>query len=167
MQQALEQQLQQATAACLAQAEPLLRGAGRRRAQVRVLCDLRGKAAGQVVWAQGETRIRYNLALAKHQPEAFIQQTVPHEVAHVVTRLLYPKARPHGPEWRRVMAHLGIADVQRCHNFAVAPPSHSQRRWPYRCSCRDHQLSATRHNRILRGERNYLCRHCGSLLQRV
>ncbi|MEO5341930.1 MAG: SprT-like domain-containing protein [Gammaproteobacteria bacterium SHHR-1] len=167
MQEELEQQLRQATLACLAQAEPLLRGAGRCRAQVRVLCDLRGKAAGQAVWAQGETRIRYNLALAKPQPEAFIQQTVPHEVAHVVTRLLHPRARPHGPEWRAVMAHLGIADAQRCHSFAVTPPGHSQRRWPYRCPCREHQLSTTRHNRILRGERNYLCRYCGSLLQRV
>lgn len=131
-----------------------------------MLCDLRGKAAGQVAWRQGETRIRYNLDMAERQPEAFIQQTIPHEVAHVVTRLLYPKARPHGPEWRSVMAYLGITEPQRCHSFHTAnTPSKRQRRWPYRCACRDHQLSSTRHNRIQRGQSRYLCRHCGNPLR--
>ena len=106
--------------------------------------------------------------MAREQPEAFLAETVPHEVAHVVCRVLYPKARPHGPEWRSLMRYFGIEQPSRCHDFASAQsPGRQQRRWHYRCNCRKHQLSTTRHYRILRGSSRYHCRHCGSELQPV
>jgi SprT protein len=114
----------------------------------------------------GSLVIRYNLPLAAGQPAAFVAATVPHEVAHVVTHVCHGRVRPHGTEWRRVMAWFGFDAPARCHDFALPAnkSSRRQRRWRYRCHCREHQLSTTRHNRAQRGL-SYHCRACGQPLR--
>lgn len=160
------QQLHTATRDWLQRAAPLLRGHGRAEPAIEVRCNLRGKSAGQVRHqADGSLLIRYNLGIASLQPEAFLEQTVPHEVAHVVTWLLHGRrARPHGAEWQAVMHHLGIASPRRCHDFDM-PPVRRQRRWPYRCACRVHQLSTTRHRRVQTQGIRYHCSACGTALE--
>jgi len=117
---------------------------------------------------RGKSIIRYNLDIAGRQPEAFTAETVPHEVAHVVTEQLFGKVKPHGNEWRSVMAHFGIPEAERCHDFDLQDiPNRGQRRWTYSCDCQTHQLSTTRHYRILRGTQKYLCRNCGQQLSFV
>lgn len=162
----LGQQLIDATRQYLARAAPLLRQAGRATPRVQVQLDLRGQAAGQLRrYPDGRLLIRYNLALAEHQPDAFLAETVPHEVAHVVTHLCHGRVRPHGPEWQRVMRWFGIAQPRRCHDFAADTSARRQRRWRYQCACRGHELTTTRHNRVQRGTR-YHCRACGTVLER-
>jgi SprT protein len=39
-------------------------------------------------------------------------------------------------------------------------PQRRQRRFNYRCDCRQHQLSTRRHNKIINGNSSYLCRYC-------
>ncbi len=161
------ERLRRATRTCLHKARPLLAGHGRRLPEVTVRCDLRGRAAGQVrQGTDGRLEIRYNLEIARLQPDAFVARTVAHEVAHlIVWRLHGRQVRPHGAEWQAVMRALG-ASPERCHDFAV--PQHTlrqQRRWRYRCACREHQLSTTRHNRVQNGQQRYLCRDCGEVLQ--
>jgi len=161
------QQLHTATRDWLQRAAPLLRGHGRAEPAIEVRCNLRGKSAGQVRHqADGSLLIRYNLGIASLQPEAFLEQTVPHEVAHVVTWLLHgSRAKPHGREWREVMAFFGRATAARCHDFQIpTDQQRRQRRWHYACDCREHQLSTTRHRRIQQGGQ-YQCRLCGSLLR--
>jgi SprT protein len=162
----LGQQLIAETDAWLARGRPLCHQAGRRLPEIEVRLDLKGASAGQVrQYRDGRLVIRYNLAMAEGQPEAFISQTVPHEVAHVVTHICHGKVRPHGPEWQRVMAWFGFDDPERCHAFEQpAGARRGQRRWDYRCDCRVHQLSTTRHNRARRGL-DYVCRACGSALR--
>lgn len=154
------------TRAWLERARPLCHQAGRRLPEVTVRCDLRGASAGQLrLYRNGTLVIRYNLAMAEAQPEAFVAQTVPHEVAHAITHVCHGKVRPHGPEWRGVMAWFGFDEAERCHSFAQpAAARRGQRRWSYRCDCRGHQLSTTRHNRAQRGL-DYVCRSCGSVLR--
>ncbi|MDJ0741260.1 MAG: SprT-like domain-containing protein [Gammaproteobacteria bacterium] len=129
--------------------------------------DLRGRAAGQCRWRRGHRpQLRFNLAIAARQPDAFVATTVAHEVAHLVVLACHGPARPHGPEWRAAMQHLGIADPRRCHDYDV--PLHDvrrQRRWPYRCACSEHELSTTRHRRVAQRRAEYRCRRCGSALQ--
>ncbi len=162
--------LRQATEDCLKQARPLLAERGRRMLTVLVHCDLHGHAAGQVRHHPGgHIEIRYNLDIARLQPEVFVAQTVPHEVAHVLTGWLYDqRVRPHGPEWQAMMRHLG-SEPKRCHDFALTDTDslHRQRRWAYHCACRKHLLSTTRHNRIRRGQRQYQCRDCGEILRPI
>jgi SprT protein len=153
----------------LRHARPLFAAAGVRPPTPIYRFDLTGRAAGQVIWPeQGPPQVRYNLGIAVLQPEAFVAETVPHEIAHLVTGACHRKARPHGPEWRRVMAFFGIEQANRCHAFEIDQTGdRSQRRWPYRCACDTHQLSTTRHNRVRNGRQTYLCRRCGNPLQPI
>lgn len=123
--------------------------------------DLRGKAAGQVRLVPGMVwQVRYNAALMAREPDAFLAQTVPHEVAHLIAFALHGRGiRPHGDEWQAVMRHLG-AEPTRCHRFAVDDlPTRRLRRFEYHCPCRAHQLSSTRHHRALAGQ-TYYCVAC-------
>jgi SprT protein len=127
--------------------------------------DLKGKAAGMVVFRPGRNPlVRYNQKILSDNTKAFIQQTIPHEVAHLIARRRYGKGiKPHGPEWQGIMQDFG-AEPKRCHNFTVSNiRSRRMRYFPYRCDCRAHQLSTIRHNRSQRGI-VYLCRACGSPL---
>jgi SprT protein len=162
-------QLRAATGDWLKRAAPLLLERARVVPDVEVRCDLRGQSAGQLRrYADGRLVIRYNLSMAQLQPDAFLRETVPHEVAHVVTWLLYGKrARPHGREWQAVMRFFGFARPNRCHSFQTAGQSaRRQRRWLYTCDCQHHQLSSTRHHRALQGQA-YVCRNCQSTLRPV
>jgi SprT protein len=160
----LGRRLEAATRAWLQRARPLFAQAARRPPAVTVRCDLRGASAGQLrLQRDGSLLIRYNLAMAQHQPEDFLAETVPHEVAHVVTAVCHGRVRPHGHEWQAVMRWFGFARPQRCHRFQAPAGGRRQRRWSYRCDCREHQLTTTRHHRAQRGLQ-YLCRSCGSVL---
>ncbi|MEW7976823.1 MAG: SprT-like domain-containing protein [Candidatus Sedimenticola endophacoides] len=140
---------------------------GRRLGRIEVRFDLRGQGAGQARFAPGAAPlIRLNEALLEAHGEHFIQCTVPHELAHVVTHRIHgAAARPHGPEWREVMELFG-AEPSRCHNFETLPATtRTLRRFSYRCGCRTHLLTSIRHNRIGTGTR-YYCHQCGERLIR-
>lgn len=151
------------TERCLARACELLSDVDQ-AGNISVRFDLRGRAAGQARFTPaGGMEIRYNLAIATLQPDQFLRETVPHEVAHVVTWLLHgQRVRPHGSEWQAIMRHLGVDHPRRCHDFQM-PPLRRQRKWPYHCACATHQLSTTRHRRAQQGTR-YQCKACGTIL---
>lgn len=164
---ALKARLMQETRRRCDQAEPLLRAARRALPRLELRFDLTGRSAGQVVWRSPHRLcIRYNLGLALAQPDSFVAETVPHEVAHVVAYACHGRVRPHGPEWQAVMRHFGFAEPRRCHDFALTDTAvRRQRRWTYACGCADHQLSTTRHNRIQQERQRYVCRVCGEPLE--
>jgi SprT protein len=159
----------QRTQQLLQAAAPLCRSYGAPIPDPVIRFDLRGQAAGQVQWRSGEPPLlRYNLAIARGHEADFLATTVTHEVAHLVTVACHGRTRPHGAEWRAVMAYLGVPKPQRCHRYDVDGHGvRRQRRWAYRCKCREHELSTTRHNRAQAGQRDYLCRACGSKLRPV
>jgi len=148
----------------------LLREAGRhfRAAMppVAIRFDLRGCNAGMARFEPGKPpEIRYNATLLTDNPDDFLTQTVPHEVAHVVARALFgANVRPHGIEWKGLMGWFGV-EPTRCHDYDV---SRSQirrlQRFPYRCACRRHWLTSIRHNRVLAGQ-TYYCRACKRALK--
>lgn len=130
--------------------------------------DLKGKAAGMAIFPRrGRPYIRYNPHMLSNQTEAFLSQTLPHEVSHLVARSLYgPRIRPHGAEWKAIMAFYG-AQAERCHNYRLSNGQIRQlRRFSYACKCRQHELTSIRHNRVLKGTR-YLCRSCGEPLRQL
>lgn len=150
---------------CIDACRPLC---GRRSARLptpQIRFDLRGGSAGQCLWRTGHTPVlRFNLTLARANGDDFVTTTVAHEVAHLVTLACHGRTPPHGTAWRSVMRHLGIDAPQRCHGYPVAD-MRRQRRWPYRCACREHELTTTRHNRVQRRDAEYICRHCGERLR--
>lgn len=80
----------------------------------RILFDLKGPIAGMAVTVRESPRrreqwIRINPELLGRYPVRMIQQTVPHEMAHLVVDWYLPRASsdPHGPEWMAVMVVFG------------------------------------------------------------
>ncbi|MCP3867078.1 MAG: hypothetical protein GY703_03100 [Gammaproteobacteria bacterium] len=133
---------------------------------VTIRFDLRGHSAGMACFRAGtDPLIRYNALLHFENQEEFLSQTVPHEVAHVVTRVIWgPRVQPHGLEWQSVMALFG-AKAQRCHDFDTSRSrARRLKRFTYRCCCGEHQLTSIRHNRAHAGQ-VYLCRSCGTPLK--
>lgn len=133
--------------------------------QPAILFNLKGKAAGLVVFQKhGRCKIRYNRSLLARYGRLFIEQTVPHEVAHLIARARHgAHIKPHGDEWKAVMKFFHAAP-RRCHSFDTSDSAtRTMRYFDYRCDCRTHRISAIRHNRMLSGT-TYLCRVCGSSL---
>lgn len=130
--------------------------------------DISGRAAGMYCVRRRERFIRFNPYLFAKYFEPSLHDTVPHEVAHYVTDVLYGlnNIRPHGREWRSVM-HIFGAEPKTVGDFDLdGVPVRRQRRFPYVCGCRRHALSASRHFRVQRGKARYFCRDCGDQLQR-
>ncbi len=153
------------TLRCIQCAESLLET---RLPQVEIDFRLTGASAGKVrLHPHHSPRISYNNSLLQHCQHQFLAQTIPHEVAHVVTWYQHGRrARPHGPEWRRVVVLLG-GRAERCHSFEhPQTPNRHYRRIEYRCGCQRHQLTMIRHNRHLRGQR-YRCKECRGQLTPV
>lgn len=91
---------------------------------------------------------------AERYTEDYIARTVPHEVAHMIQRIVYPKAKQsHGPEFRKIMSALG-APTATYHNYDVkdAPGRHS-RNHQYKCACEGKvfNLTTRMHNSINKG----------------
>lgn len=131
-------------------------------APVSVSLALRGRTAGDV--CPRTAAIRYNGELLARHGDAFLQEIVPHEVAHVVVARAFPgRRRPHGPEWREVMGFFGVR-ARSCHHFETTP-ARRVGRVPYRCACaQPHLLTVRAHRRIRRGFATYYCRECRQTL---
>jgi len=127
-----------------------------------VTFDLRGRAAGMYRVRQARRQIRYNPYIFGKYFTDNLANTVPHEVAHYLTDVLYGlhNVRPHGREWQAVMRVLDAEPSVTCHYDLTGVPLRRQRRFSYRCACSSHAVSAVRHNRVQRGSGSYVCRQC-------
>ncbi len=111
--------------------------------------------------------IELNAIYLQRAREAMLEETVAHELAHLLVFHLSPRRRqpPHGKLWQDIMQQWFGVKPERTHGFPTAGVrSRRQRRWSYRCSCGSHELSTVRHHRVQRGT-VYLCRRCHKPLQ--
>lgn len=157
-------------------------------AAIPVAFDLRGRAAGMYKvtgrekgWAWGKgggkarnRQIRYNPWIFAKYYEENLTVTVPHEVAHYLVDCLHGlnrgslrRLRPHGAEWKAVMDAFGVDSSVTAKFDLVGIPTRQHQQFKYRCDCKTHQIGIRRHNKVLRGEASYLCRHCGDALKPV
>lgn len=137
--------------------------------EIPVLFDLRGRAAGMYRVRNGERVIRYNPFIFNRYFDDNLAQTVPHEVAHYVADMVYGfrNIRPHGQEWKQIMQFFG-ADTRATSQYDLEGlPMRRYRQFRYRCQCRQHGLTARRHNRIERNQAQYFCKQCGGRLMFV
>jgi SprT protein len=123
--------------------------------------DLQGHTAG----IANSKRIRLNIEVLYDHREDMLTQTIPHEVAHVVQRQLYPKSKSHGLEWRSLMHILGIP-ANRTHSYETTPARVRKREYTYICDCQVHMVTKTLHNRMQNGQ-TYTCRHCKGQLREM
>lgn len=124
--------------------------------------NVTGTSAGKA-WS-GKWVVGFNPILLKENLKAFMNRTVPHEIAHLITDAVY-NIRGHGPAWRGVMFGFGHRNPTRCHNYNTSNcAARVIKRYKYKCDCgRPHNLTAIKHNRINNG-RSYICRSCRSQL---
>lgn len=131
--------------------------------------DLRGTKAGQAVvyWDKTRPKVRLNKVLLMENVETMINQTLPHEMAHVAQFAIYgriPGNTPHGIYWQRIMGWLGL-DAHRCHSYDVTNARvYKKRRFEFTCGCRTHNVTVTIVKRINAGQ-VYTCRVCGNKIR--
>ena len=58
-------------------------------------------------WQVGSDRIAYNVELARRNRQVFLDEIVPHEVAHLVQTNTKPLSRQHGKYWHEICLRLG------------------------------------------------------------
>jgi SprT protein len=138
---------------------------------VEINFNLKGRAAGMYrVYRQiyrQKREIRYNSYIFSKYYDDNFSTTIPHEVAHYASDLIYglKNIRPHGREWKEIMQVFG-ADASVTADYDLSGiPLRSRTLYTYQCSCREHQLSSVRHNRINRNRGHYYCSYCKSTLR--
>jgi SprT protein len=126
--------------------------------------DLKGHTAGQAF--KHGNYIRLNGYLLNKYKQDMLHNTLPHELAHIVTYQLWPNERDHhGPYWAFVMEQILELPATRCHQYATkAARTRTPKEWHYDCNCvGGHQVSNTIHKRIQQGKQ-YKCKRCGGTL---
>jgi SprT protein len=78
----------------------------------------KGRCTGRARWNHitKECEIDINPVLLNENVEYVVNQTVPHEVAHIVAFMAYGRVKAHGWEWQRVMRLFGKTP-NRCHQL--------------------------------------------------
>lgn len=130
--------------------------------------DLRGTSAGQAIRGLKDGKyfwhVRFNAELLLREPEPIVHDVVPHEIAHLLVLYYFKKGcEPHGVEWQRVMRSLGAEPI-RTHDMATTPTRVEHAAYLYRCACKDHMLTARRHNKVMARKSDYGCQLCGKRL---
>jgi SprT protein len=133
---------------------------------IPVVFNLTGRAAGMYRVSKRQRQIRYNPYIFAKYFDDNLAVTVPHEVAHYITDIVYglSNIRPHGAEWQAVMQAFGADASRTCSYDLEGVPVRTHKRYAYRCSCTTHQLTTRRHNNVRRGKARYYCRYCGEEL---
>ena len=129
--------------------------------------NLRGTTAGQAWYSKW--LIKINMVLLTENFDDMIQNTIGHEVAHLIARSISNyRIKPHGHEWKSVMRLLGL-NPTRCHNYNTDNSKvRTVKRIPYVCeTCgMDYNLTKIRHNKILKGVKYRCCKCRGKIIQK-
>jgi SprT protein len=127
----------------------------------KVTYNLRGKCAG--VSYDAMCWIDFNLFLFRENFDEFIKQVVPHELCHVWQEQLKLKGRPHGKEWKGLMARMGLV-AERTHNFCVEFSLSRTGLFRHRCGCgTGRMVGLEMHREMQEHPLSYRCEVCGRL----
>ena len=138
---------------------------------IEIVFNLKGRSAGMYRVKRNifhhRREIRYNPYIFSKYFDDNFKTTIPHEVAHYVSDIIYglKNIRPHGKEWKAIMHAFGADDAVTANYDLTGIPLQNRAMFNYHCSCREHQLSAIRHNRIKNKRGQYYCNSCKQVLR--
>jgi predicted SprT family Zn-dependent metalloprotease len=136
---------------------------------------LRGRSAGQLKFSRNPDKkdmtLRWNLEAATKYKEDFFARTIPHEVAHLIERILQLEGKIrfsssyHGYQWRRIMEFFE-ADASVYHNYQDLTPGRKTTKYQIICNCSRIMTCGPKiKNRIQQGgPRTYKCNQCKGIL---
>lgn len=139
----------------LAQANQLL---NMQFTEPKIIYKPKGSVAGSAFLMRWE--IQLNPTMLADNEQVFIEEVVPHELAHLIVFKKFGNVKPHGKEWQYVMSNILGKMPKTTHNFNVKRDFYL-----YYCECQEHQLTKIRHNKVQHNNINYLCRKCGTQLK--
>ena len=124
--------------------------------------DKRGTCGGTACYSLLE--LNFNAGLMVDNWEEYINQVIPHEVAHLLKDHIHGTSRrgpgsSHGRYWQNIMRKLGV-DPDRTHSMDTSKVAMPKRKYIYECEgCgKELVISSVRHNKIARGQKRYS--HC-------
>lgn len=93
------------------------------RRHVEIAFNLGGTTAGKAWWRKtGCFTIQINQGLLEENPQGFWDDTIPHEVAHLIANEFFKEIAldgcGHGDLWKFVMIKFGKKPT-RCHDYSV------------------------------------------------
>lgn len=81
--------------------------------------DLKGQCAGQAIHRQGNYSLRFNLEAIEKDFDEMVNETIPHEVAHLVCYVRPSLGRNHNRGWKSVCQKLG-GNADRTHSIELS-----------------------------------------------
>lgn len=122
----------------------------------------RGKVAGSALIK--ENTIRLNRKLFEHNEDYFLNQVIPHELAHLLVGQIFPfKVKPHGLEWQHIMVSIFKRPAEVTHKLDTSVLG--IKTYQYFCDCQTMELSSIRHNKVINNKQSYKCRRCKVVLR--
>jgi len=123
--------------------------------------DLTGTKGGEA-WYK-KNLIKLNNQLLQQNFDHYMNQTIPHELAHLMVHSMYGHhAKAHGAEWKSIMTNIFNVKANRCHNMDTSNVKRKNtKKFGYSCKCgiNHHLVGKTVHNKIIRGQIRS-CRSC-------
>lgn len=129
---------------------------------VSIETEEKGTAAG-TCWSLGNKYVlTYNVGIAKKNGIEAFNNTITHEIAHMIQKIVAPHAKQaHGPEFKRIHKALG-GTGKTYHNYDIQGlRKRKVKRHVYDCGCTEHQLTTGLHNKIVKlSGRGFSCKKC-------
>ena len=127
---------------------------------VMVRYDLTGAIAGKAYCK--DWRIRINYRLLEKNPDEMVNQTIPHEICHLLA-WHYLKGKGHGREWKHMMGLLGLS-AKRCHSYDLQEAM-PERFMVFSCNCSQHTVGFRKGHTIIANMERYWCKKCKGRLK--
>jgi SprT protein len=122
--------------------------------------DIRGVTGGTAEF--GSWSVHFNLDLAIKNESEYLNQVVPHEIAHLADYRRYNNWG-HGRTWKNIMKYVFQLEPKRCHQMDTSEVKRNNlKTFIYICKCKDfeHVIKANRHKKISIMGKNYRCINC-------
>jgi|LakMenE18May11ns_1017448.scaffolds.fasta_scaffold9959282_11 SprT protein len=114
--------------------------------------------AGYVIASENNC-VYLNHDLFRKNKKRFLDEIIPHEVAHLVAEALSPRESPHGGTWKIVMQSVFSLKPERCHSMETKGIGRTTQKFLYICACQKHEVGIIRHNKVQSGKK-FRCVKC-------